>query len=93
MAGIGINNMKRIITKQDKKSLSILKIEAKQLQDKLDRLVEKAEYITGEDVEGGHTFDFMLNDVGTAEELLDRLEVTVSDTIGEGFNGATTGSL
>jgi hypothetical protein len=39
-----------------------------------DKLVEEARVITGDPDESGFTFDYVLNNFGTAEELLKRFE-------------------
>lgn len=40
-----------------------------------DELVEEALEITKEQDEAGHTFDFILNDLWSLEDLLDRLGI------------------
>lgn len=71
--------MHKTITQEDKKLLAQIKSEADLLQARLDELVERAQAITGEEVDGGFTFDFILNDFGTAEELFERLNIEISE--------------
>ena len=67
------------ITKTQYWQLQELKKVADNLQEQLDTIVQEALAITEEGDEGGLTFDFILNDFGTLDELLDRLQITVSD--------------
>lgn len=56
----------------------LLKIKSKVdiLQKKKDWLVSKAEKITGDD-SGNITFDWILNDYGTLDEVLTKLDIEV----------------
>lgn len=60
--------------KQKLTKLEALQKKAKALQDKEDELVAQALEITKEADPDGYTFDFIMNNYGTAEELLKRFE-------------------
>lgn len=54
-----------------------LRGKAKALSMEQDKLVAQALAITGEENEAGYTFDFILNDFGTVNELLTKLNIEV----------------
>jgi DNA-binding protein YbaB len=71
--------MSDIITRSQYEELEQLHKQAKELQEQLDAICEKALAITEEGDEGGFTFDFIMNDFGSLKDLLTRLEIEVRD--------------
>jgi len=56
------------------KQLKELREKARLLSLEQDKLVEEARLITDDPDESGFTFDYVLNDFGTAEELIQRFD-------------------
>jgi hypothetical protein len=63
------------IDKTKMRELEKLRGKARAYAKEQDILVKKAMEITGEVDEGGYTFDYILNNYMTTEELLDKLEI------------------
>lgn len=62
--------------KKEKKIKQLKKLQnlANQLESVIDSFVEQALEITEEKDEAGYTWDFILNNFGTAEELVERFK-------------------
>lgn len=62
--------------KKEKKIKQLKKLQnlANQLESVIDSFVEQALEITGEKDDAGYTFDFVRNNFGTAEELVERFK-------------------
>lgn len=67
----------KTITKQDYNKLLTYKAQAQRLEEMQSKLVDKALEITGEAEVGGYTFDYILNNFGTLDELLNRFDIDV----------------
>jgi hypothetical protein len=62
-----------VITETQKDRLTKLNKIARDLDEQMETLFQEALTITKEDSDCGFTFDFIYNDFGTVEELIERL--------------------
>ena len=67
------------ITQDQITKLNKLREQAEELSRQQDELVNQAEEITQEKIDGGYTWDFILNDMYSIEELIDNLGLEVEE--------------